>query len=109
MEGLLLSDGHPVMVTGSPAGHIALWNLEEKKLQSQMRDAHCSAVTGLQCLPSEPLLVTSSPDNSVKVSLRATPRTLSQDTCLCHKKGRLLLPDVARIYTYNTNSILNTL
>ncbi|KAK2173340.1 hypothetical protein NP493_883g01001 [Ridgeia piscesae] len=61
------TDGHPVMVTGSPAGHIALWNLEEKKLQSQMRDAHCSSVTGLQCLQSEPLLVTSSPDNSVKV------------------------------------------
>ena len=55
------------MVTGSPAGHMALWNLEEKKLQSQIRDAHASAVTGLQCLPSEPLMVTSSPDNSIKV------------------------------------------
>ena len=57
------------MVTGSPAGHIALWDLEEKKLQSQIRDAHNGGISGLQCLPSEPLMVTSSPDNSLKVDI----------------------------------------
>ena len=55
------------MVTGSTLGHIALWNLEDKRLQSQMRDAHQGAVTGMQCLPNEPLVITSSPDNSIKV------------------------------------------
>lgn len=55
------------MVTGSTAGHIALWNLEEKKLQSQIRNAHYSAVSGMNCLPSEPLMVTSAADNSLKV------------------------------------------
>ena len=61
------TDGQPVLATGSPVGHIALWNLEEKRLQSQMRDCHNGAVTGMRCLPSEPLLVTSSADNSLKV------------------------------------------
>lgn len=65
---LNVSDGHPIMVTGSTAGHIALWNLEEKKLQSQIRNAHYSAVSGMNCLPSEPLMVTSAADNSLKVS-----------------------------------------
>ena len=57
------------MATGSTFGHIALWNLEDKKLLCQMRDAHAGSVTGLECLQSEPLMVTSSPDNSIKVRL----------------------------------------
>ena len=56
------------MATGSAVGHIALWNLEERKLQSQIRDAHGGAVTGLKSLPNEPLLITSSNDNSLKAS-----------------------------------------
>ena len=55
------------MVTGSPVGHMALWNLEDRKLQAQIREAHTGAVAGIKCLPSEPLMVTSSPDNSIKV------------------------------------------
>lgn len=59
------------MVTGSSAGHIALWNLETKKLHSYVKEAHYASVTGLVCLPSEPLMVTSSADNSLKVSIIA--------------------------------------
>jgi U3 small nucleolar RNA-associated protein 21 len=57
------------MCTGSPVGHIAVWDLEKRKLHSQIRSAHNAAVTGLKFLPSEPLLVTSSVDNALKVSL----------------------------------------
>jgi hypothetical protein len=38
----------------------------EKKLACQMRDAHADRVTGLKCMPQEPILVTSSPDNTIK-------------------------------------------
>ncbi|KAK2156514.1 hypothetical protein LSH36_211g01051 [Paralvinella palmiformis] len=38
------TDGYPIMVTGSTLGHIAVWNLEEKRLQSQMRQCHNSVV-----------------------------------------------------------------
>uniref|UniRef100_A0A0B6Z6J4 Uncharacterized protein n=1 Tax=Arion vulgaris TaxID=1028688 RepID=A0A0B6Z6J4_9EUPU len=61
------TDGHPIMVSGSTAGHIALWDLENRKLHSYMKEAHYSSVTGLVCLPSEPLMVTSAADNSLKV------------------------------------------
>ncbi|KAH9489302.1 WD repeat-containing protein 36 [Bulinus truncatus] len=61
------TDGHPMMLTGSVAGHIALWDLENRKLHSYLKDAHYSSVTGLKCLPSEPLMVTSAADNSLKV------------------------------------------
>ncbi|KAJ4443876.1 WD repeat-containing protein 36 [Periplaneta americana] len=61
------TDGHPVLVSGSLSGHVVFWNLEERKVTSQLVGAHNNAVTGLQCLPNEPLMLTSSPDNSLKM------------------------------------------
>jgi len=58
-----------MVCTGSASGHVALWNLEKRKLQSEIHAAHTAAVTGMKCLPSQPILVTSSPDNALKVSL----------------------------------------
>ena len=61
------TDGHPIMITGSEMGHIAIWDLQERKLISQIRDSHDGPVCGLKCLPNEPLLVTSSSDNTMKM------------------------------------------
>lgn len=61
-------DGHPVMAAGSPVGHIALWDLEEKKLMCQMQDAHSTAIAGMTFVPGEPLLVTNGADNALRVS-----------------------------------------
>ncbi|XP_049871276.1 WD repeat-containing protein 36 [Pectinophora gossypiella] len=60
-------DGVPVMVTGSTEGHIVMWDLEEKRVASQVESAHSSKIAGLQCLMSEPLMVTNSEDNSLKL------------------------------------------
>lgn len=56
------------MAAGSPVGHIALWDLEEKKLMSQMRNAHSTAVAGMSFVPGEPLLITNGADNAIRVS-----------------------------------------
>ncbi|XP_076454218.1 WD repeat-containing protein 36-like [Babylonia areolata] len=61
------TDKAPTMVTGSAAGHMAFWDLETKSLKSQTLEAHGKAVSGMQCLPNEPIMVTSSGDNSLKV------------------------------------------
>ncbi len=61
------TDGNPVMISGSSLGHMAVWNLEEKRLVSQLREAHSGSVDGMQSLQLEPLMVTSSSDNSIKV------------------------------------------
>lgn len=60
-------DGVPVMVTGSDNGHIVTWDLEEKTVISQIKQAHSGKIAGLQCLMSEPLMVTNSRDNSLKM------------------------------------------
>lgn len=55
------------MISGSILGHMAVWNLEEKRLVAQIREAHSAGVDGMQCLQFEPVMVTSSSDNSVKM------------------------------------------
>lgn len=60
-------DGVPIMVTGSTKGHLIMWDLEEKRVKSQIQSAHYASIAGLQCLPSEPLMVTNSQDNSLKM------------------------------------------
>ncbi|XP_073480708.1 WD repeat-containing protein 36 [Aquarana catesbeiana] len=61
------TDGHPIMAAGSPIGHIGLWDLEEKKLMSQMRDVHSTAIAGLTFVHGEPLLITNAADNALRV------------------------------------------
>uniref|UniRef100_A0A1I8NQ29 Uncharacterized protein n=1 Tax=Stomoxys calcitrans TaxID=35570 RepID=A0A1I8NQ29_STOCA len=60
------TDGPPIMATASTNGYVAFWNLEEKKIASQLQ-AHEDSITTTICLPNEPLILTTSPDNSMKL------------------------------------------
>jgi len=61
-------DGHPVLASASSAGHIALWDLNEGgRLLHMVRGAHDGAITALEWVPGQPVLITSGEDNSVKV------------------------------------------
>ena len=66
------TDGEPVVCTASAAGDVAFWDLEKRKLHSELHAAHNASVTGMKCLPSQPVLVTSSSDNALKVSFTFT-------------------------------------
>ncbi|XP_068154216.1 WD repeat-containing protein 36 [Drosophila tropicalis] len=59
------TDGPPILVSACSNGYMALWNLEEKKLAGQWQ-AHEEQVTTAICFPSEPIVFTTSPDNSMK-------------------------------------------
>ena len=61
------SDGQPFMVSSSSSGHLAVWNLDQNRLESQMRHIHSGRVVGTTFINGEPLLVTNSDDNSLKV------------------------------------------
>ena len=60
-------DGAPVMATGSTQGHLSIWDLENRKLHSCLRDCHNGSVAGMKFLLNKPLLITSGSDNSLKV------------------------------------------
>jgi U3 small nucleolar RNA-associated protein 21 len=62
-------DGHPLLASASSVGHIALWDLNNGgRLLHMIRGAHDGAVTAIEWVPGQPVLVTSGEDNSIKVS-----------------------------------------
>lgn len=65
----LLLDGQPILASASANGHIALWDLNNNgRLIHIVRGAHDRAVTAIEWVPGQPVLVSSGEDNSVKVS-----------------------------------------
>ncbi|XP_054747094.1 WD repeat-containing protein 36 [Anastrepha obliqua] len=60
------TDGPPIMVTACSNGHVAFWDLEDRKIAGQMQ-VHEDAVSTAICFHNEPLLFTTSPDNSMKL------------------------------------------
>ncbi|CAH9085598.1 unnamed protein product [Cuscuta epithymum] len=61
------TDGQPLLASGSSSGVISIWNLEKRRLQSVIREAHDSTVVSLHFFANEPVLMSSSSDNSIKM------------------------------------------
>lgn len=77
-------DGINTVASASPSGNVAVWDLDKRRLGTVIHDAHHGTVTGMevclsqdvcisvltlffQFLPSQPLLLTSGPDNCLKM------------------------------------------
>ncbi|KAF3783674.1 WD repeat-containing protein 36 [Nymphaea thermarum] len=61
------TDGQPFLASGGSSGTISVWNLEKRRLQSVIRDAHDGTITSLHFLANEPVLMSSAADNSIKM------------------------------------------
>eukprot|EP01006_Ploeotia_vitrea_P044076 TRINITY_DN66802_c6_g1_i1.p1 TRINITY_DN66802_c6_g1~~TRINITY_DN66802_c6_g1_i1.p1 ORF type:complete len:1154 (+),score=620.96 TRINITY_DN66802_c6_g1_i1:18-3479(+) len=62
------SDGKlPTVVSGSNHGHLSVWNLETRKLQTVLRNAHDGPVVSAHFLDQQHVLLTSGADNSLKM------------------------------------------
>lgn len=99
-------DGQPILTSASTVGHIAVWDLDKKKLCSQIRDAHQGSVTGMRFLPNEPLLVTSSPDNSLKVWIFDQPD--GSGRILRLREGHSAPPSRIRFYGRDGQNIISS-
>ena len=77
---LVLTDGVATVATASSAGHIVVWGLDERRIVTVVRDAHDGAVGGMEFIQSQPLMVTSGSDNSIKVSLLMIGDPLSKNS-----------------------------
>jgi U3 small nucleolar RNA-associated protein 21 len=100
------TDDHPIMATGSIGGQIVFWNLEQRTVESQMCNAHNAAVTGLKYLSNEPMLVSSSPDNSLKLWI--FDMTDGAGRLLRIREGHAEPPTIVRFYENDGNYILST-
>lgn len=63
------TDGHPVLASASSSGNIALWDLNSGgRLLHMVRGAHDGAISAVEWVPGQPVLISSGEDNSVKVN-----------------------------------------
>ncbi|XP_043694256.1 WD repeat-containing protein 36 [Telopea speciosissima] len=61
------TDGQPLLASGDSSGVISIWDLEKRKLQSVIREAHDNSIISLHFFTNEPVLMSSSADNSIKM------------------------------------------
>lgn len=98
------TDGPPIMATSSINGQIAFWNLEERKVQGTLL-AHDDGIFTLRFLPNEPLLLTTSTDNSLKLwifdKLDGNPRLLR------YREGHSAPPQHIRYHGSKGDSVLS--
>jgi U3 small nucleolar RNA-associated protein 21 len=71
-EGIVTSlsfrtDSHPILASSNIKGSISIWDLEGKKLQTIIKDAHNEKIIKIKFLKDEPILITSGDDNSLKM------------------------------------------
>ncbi|KAI0333500.1 Utp21-domain-containing protein [Cubamyces sp. BRFM 1775] len=99
------SDGHPILATASSTGHIALWDLNSGgRLLHLVRGAHDGAVTALEWIPGQPVLISSGEDNSVKQWLFDSPTDAPR--LLKFRSGHHAPPHLIRYYGEDGKQIL---
>ncbi|KAF8921083.1 Utp21 specific WD40 associated putative domain-containing protein [Mucidula mucida] len=99
------SDGEPILASASSAGHIALWDLNAGgRLLHMVRAAHDGAITALEWIPGQPVLVTSGEDNSVKQWLFDSPT--APPRLLKFRSGHHSPPHLIRYYGEDGKQLL---
>ena len=61
------TDGYSWLLSGDAKGAVAAWDLDTRRIHCMNKSAHTMAVTTMCCLPNQPVLLTASPDNSMKM------------------------------------------
>ncbi|KAJ7271954.1 Utp21 specific WD40 associated putative domain-containing protein [Mycena haematopus] len=91
------SDGHPILASASSVGHIALWDLNSGgRLLHMIRGAHDGAITAVEWVPGQPVLISSGEDNSVKQWLFDSPTAAPR--LLKFRTGHHAPPHIIRYY-----------
>ncbi|THH13858.1 hypothetical protein EW146_g6403 [Bondarzewia mesenterica] len=99
------TDGHPVLASASQSGHISLWDLSANgRLLHTVRGAHDEAITALEWIPGQPVLVSSGEDNSVKQWLFDSPT--SAPRLLKYRSGHHTPPHLIRYYGEDGKQLL---
>ncbi|KAJ3868324.1 Utp21 specific WD40 associated putative domain-containing protein [Lentinula novae-zelandiae] len=99
------SDGQPIMASASSLGHIAIWDLNEGgRLLHMVRGAHDGAISALEWIPNQPVLITSGEDNSVKQWLFDTPSAAPR--LLKFRSGHHAPPHLIRYYGEDGKQLL---
>ncbi|KAG1877929.1 Utp21 specific WD40 associated putative domain-containing protein [Suillus subalutaceus] len=100
------SDGHPILASASSSGHIALWDLDSGgRLLHLIRGAHDGAISALEWVPGQPVLISSGEDNSVKQWLYESPTAVPR--LLKFRSGHHASPHLIRFYGEDGKQLLS--
>ncbi|KAF5389950.1 hypothetical protein D9757_003621 [Collybiopsis confluens] len=100
------SDGNPIMASASSLGHIAIWDLNEGgRVLHMVRGAHDGAISALEWVAGQPLLITSGDDNSVKQWLFDSPTAAPR--LLKFRSGHHAPPHLIRYYGEDGKQLLS--
>ncbi|KAK1925552.1 WD-repeat protein [Papiliotrema laurentii] len=98
-------DGPPILATASSAGSIAVWDLSKGgRIIHVQRGAHEQSISGLEWVQGQPLLISSSGDNSVKQWLFDAPTAVPR--LLKFRGGHHAPPQLIRYYGEDGKQIL---
>ncbi|KAF3437268.1 hypothetical protein FNV43_RR20021 [Rhamnella rubrinervis] len=90
------TDGQPLLASGGSSGVITIWNLDKRRLQAVIKEAHDGLILSLHFLANEPVLMSSASDNSIKMWIFDTsdgdPRLLR------FRRGHSAPPKCIRFY-----------
>lgn len=101
------TDGPPVFATASTSGSIALWDLsKEGRLIHVQRMAHEQAVSALEWVSGQPLLISSSGDNSVKQWVFDSPTSVPR--LLKFRSGHHAPPSCIRFFGEDGKQLLTS-
>ncbi|KAG8992095.1 hypothetical protein FRB90_001099, partial [Tulasnella sp. 427] len=99
------ADGQPVLATASASGNIALWDLNAGgRLLHMVHGAHDGAVSSIQWVPGQALLMSSGEDNSLKQWLFDSPT--GPPRLLKSRSGHHGPPHLIRYYGDDGKTIL---
>ncbi len=93
-------DSGSLMATAGTAGVISVWNLETQTIHAIIRDAHDGPVSHMEFLAGQPILVTTSIDNSIKQWI--FDGTDGQPRLLRFRNGHSSPPTIVRHYADST-------
>ena len=93
-------DSGSLMATAGTAGVISVWNLETQTVHAIMRDAHDGPVSHMEFLTGQPILVSTSTDNSIKEWI--FDGTDGQPRLLRFRNGHSSPPTIVRHYADST-------
>eukprot|EP00727_Mastigamoeba_balamuthi_P010873 m51a1_g6408 putative uncharacterized wd repeat-containing (1997) ;mRNA; f:252935-263037 len=91
------TDSRPVLASAGSDGTVSLWDLEKRALLSVM-DAHDGPVSSAQFLYNEPVLLTSSADNSLKMWVFDQEGSDGAGRLLRSRAGHRCPPSKVRFY-----------
>ena len=94
-----------LLATADSSGTVALWDLNKKKIHSTLKRAHSLSVASLAFLRNEPLLLTSSMDNSLKLWI--FDKADGSARLLKSREGHVRPPTQVRFYGGSTDEAVS--